>query len=415
MVNQTKNILVLGGGIGGLRCALELERKVPRDFSIILIDKEPYHTFSPLLYEAATAFPRHGSVRRQFHEIRSAAAIPFKALLKHHRIHFFQKDVESIHPNDHTVLFTNQSIARYDYLAIALGSVTNFTHTPGISQFAFALKSLNDALNIRAQLGELFERTPRDPFLTIMIVGGGLSGVELSGELAQAVRHLCQLYGRARSSVSITLVEALPTILADLNPRLRREAFKRLKKIGVRVVTNQSVASYTNGQIIFQDNTTAEADLCVWTAGIRGNPLSESIAGAEQERGFLSVEPSLQLIGHPHHYALGDIAYITDPTHHLRASATAQKAIAQGRLVAENIARAIRDKPPVSFSPLPSRWIVPIGGKYGLIQMSHFKAAGIVAWWLKNIIHFKYLLSILPVGSALRHWIQSAWLTAQND
>jgi len=210
-------------------------------------------------------------------------------------------------------------------------------------------------------------------------------------------------------------VEALPTILTDLATQLQKEALKRLKKIGVRVMMNQSVTSYTNGQIVFQDGTSAEADLCVWTAGIRGNPLSESLIGSQQDRGFLSVEPSLQLVAHPHHYALGDIAYITDPTHQLRASATAQKAIAQARLVAGNIDRAIRDKPARSFSALPSRWIVPIGGKYGLIQIGHFKAAGIVAWWLKSIVHFKYLLSILPVGSALKHWIRSTWLTAQND
>ncbi len=415
MVGTTHNIIILGGGFGGLRCALDLERRLPPEYSVILIDKEAYHTFTPWLYEAATALPRNSNERNQFYEIRKATAIGFTELLRGKRIHFFQKEVEGIHLTDRAITFAGGSIARYDYLVIALGSVANFYSTPGMAGGAYPLKTLNDALTVRAQVYELFERTPRDPYLTIAIVGGGLNGVELAGECARMLKHLCTQFRRDPKTVSLTLLESRPTLLTDLRPRVQHEAMNRLKHLNVSVRTNQHVANYTGQYLLFQDGQQLEVDLCIWAAGIKGNPLGEAISGVQQENGFLCVEPSLQIAGFPTVYAIGDMAYIEDPHKLMRASATAQKAMVQGTLAAENIARSLAGQPPTLFRPLPARYAVPIGGKYALVDAGIITIAGILGWWVKSIIHFKYLWSIMPLHKAMVHWVETTWLGVQND
>jgi NADH dehydrogenase len=381
-------IVILGGGFGGIAAAQELDRLVGADpgVRVTLVNRDNFFLFTPLLHEVAA------SDLDLTHIVN-----PIRKLFR--RVALFTGEVEKIDLEARRVTVSHgeghhHHELPYDHLVLALGAVTNFFGLEGLAERACTMKSLGDAVHLRNRLIGLLEEADfecasaaREPLLTVVVAGGGFAGVETMAAINDFVRHAARFYVRLRDArVRMVLVHPGPVLLPELDPALGRYAAEKLGARGVEVRLGVRVTRASDGAVQLSDGTIIPTRTIVWTAGTTGNPHVGVLpcAGAQ---GRVPVEATLAVPGWPGVWAVGDGAIVPDPHTGGAYAPTAQHAIRQGTRVARNIVAALKRRSPEPYTYRAVGQLAAIGRRAGVAQLFGMKFSGFPAWWLWRTIY----------------------------
>jgi NADH dehydrogenase len=356
-------VLILGGGFAGLGAARKLKDS---EADVVLFDEHDYHTFQPLLYQVATDLLETSAVghplRGLFHEQPNAA------------VH--QDTVTGIDLAAREVQFAEMAPLTYDYLVLGLGAEVNFFGVDG-AEHAFPMYTLSDAVRLKEHVLRSWEAADRDPTkvddgaLNVVIVGGGATGVETAGALAELYRsNFVKDYpSLPQEKARITLVEASPELFSMFKEDLRTWTQRALEKRGVEVLLGEIVASITPTRVTLKSGKVLEAHTLVWGAGLRGNSIGESLGLELQKGNRVAAEADLSIAGHPEVFAVGDIAWITDTKTDEVLPQLGSVALQAGEHAGENIARRIAGKETEPFVYKDKGTMATIGRGAAVIQM----------------------------------------------
>ncbi len=384
MVTSTLNVakprvVILGAGFGGLTAA----RALAKDADVTLVDRHNFQTFLPLLYQVSTAGLAADHV---VHPIRGA--------LRKSGVKFRMGSPLSVDHKNKTVKLDSSEVLEFDHLVVALGSSTADFGVPGVAEYGMGMKGVNEAINIRAAVMRRFEdlcRFEDDTRLSIAVVGGGPTGVEMAGALAELKRGpLKNDMEHAAKHIDIYLIEAGPRILPMFSEKLSARAESDLHKLGVIVRTRTAVREVQSRKIIVKDGDPIPAEITIWAAGVKGEPTASNlnlpIVGSR-----IDVEESLRVNHYPHVWAIGDIAGAKGSDGRFLPM-VAPVAMQQGRFVAKQILRAHKGQPLQPFKYLDKGSMATIGRHKAVVEVKNFRMAGAPAWFAWLWLHLFYLL-----------------------
>lgn len=388
-----KRIVIIGGGFAGTAVAARLERRFRRDenVEIVLFDRENFSVFTPLLPEVPSGAlePKH-------------IVSPLRARLR--RTIVRQAEVRAIDVARQLVVAGHcarcaEYVVAYDQLVLALGSVTNFFGLPGVAERARTMKSLADAATLHDLAIGKFEHADLDPepaarrrLLTFVVAGGGFAGVETAAELNDFVRSARRYYpGIAAADARVVLVHSGDRILPEVSGSLSTYALAKLQSRGVDVRLRTRIAGCDDDGIRLSTGETLPAETLIWTAGVSPNPLLAELPLPRDAGGRLVVDATLAVAGHPNVFALGDCAAVRDPATGVAYPPTAQYAIREGVIAADNVAAAIRREAPRAFRYRPLGLLASLGRHSAVAEVAGVRFSGIVAWWLWRTIYLMKL------------------------
>ena len=392
-------VVVVGAGFGGLTAVRALHRQ-PVD--IVLVDRRNFHTFSPLLYQVASALLDPAEIA---HSIRSILRPLRKCDVR-------LAEVTGVDFDTHRVQTSAGDIG-YDYLVLAAGSVTNYFGIQGLADQSFGLKSLEEAMGLRNRILAAFEQAAweSDPermrrLLTFVVVGGGPTGVEFSGALAELIRHVMRRDFRRLDTreARIVLIEAGPQLLPAFVPKLREDARRQLERQGVEVVLKRAVETVSGSRLTFTDGSGMDAGTVVWTAGVAANPLGERLGLDLGRARTVKVRRTLQVPGHPDVFVIGDMAGHEEAGQPLPMLIPV--AMQEARHVAENISRLRRGGEVVPFRYRDPGIMATIGRNAGIAQIGIVKIDGRLGWFLWLGFHLLQIVSLRSKVVVLLNW---AW------
>lgn len=398
-ISGRPRVVVVGAGFGGLAAVRALDRT---PVNVLLVDRNNYHTFLALLYQVAAA------------ELGSEEIVyPVRTTLRS-RSHaeFCLADVKRV-DLERRVLETAEMEIPYDYLILAPGSVANFFGVPGAAEHCFPLKTLKEAIALRNHILTCVERAAHEPdakrrqrLLTFTVVGGGSTGVEFAGALAELIGGpLPKDYPRVDfRQARIVLLEALDSVLPGLPPRLCSYAQARLGKLGVEVQLQARVNRVTAEAVHLEDGTSIATETVVWTAGVQGNALGCRSGLPTACDGRVEVLPTLEVPDRPEVYVIGDLAYLQEEGHPLPM--VAPVAIQQGAVAARNIARQITGLAPLPFRYANPGMMVILGRNSAVAQIGRRLFTGFPAWILWLAVHIARLIGFRNRLVVLLDW---AW------
>ena len=403
---RKKRIVVLGAGFAGLTFC----RRFRSDFAeIILVDRQNHHLFQPLLYQVATAGLSMPEISR-----------PIRSILSHRKdITVLMDEVTGVDPDKKEVhLKSQKEPLAFDYLVIGLGAQNDYFGHPEWEAHAPGLKSLDDAIRIRQNLLLAFEQAEitEDPetqrrLLTIAVIGGGPTGVELAGACAELARVILRRDFRRiePEKAKIILIEAGDRILSAFDPELSAEAEKQLRRLGVNILKNEPVQTISKERVVLKD-LTIEAGTILWGAGVRGNPLATKLGIELDAKGRIPVSADCSLNQHRNIFAVGDIATLKDGLG--QPVPTVSPAAMQ---MASHVARIIRDeiecrtqithnRPSFVYNNKGS--MATIGRAAAIAQMGRLKLKGYPAWLAWLFVHLIFLIGFRNKAFVLLQW---AW------
>lgn len=372
-------VVILGAGFGGLTAARALAGKA----EVTVVDRHNYQTFLPLLYQVATAGLAADHV---VHPVRGA--------LRKSDVKFRMGSPISIDHKNKNIKLDSSEILEFDHLIVAMGSATADFGVPGVAEFGLGMKNVHEAITIRAEVMRRFEdlcRFEDETRLSIAVVGGGPTGVEMAGALAELKRGpLHNDLAHAADHMDIYLIEAGPRILPMFAESLSDRATRDLQKLGVIVKLNTSVREIKSRKIFIKDGDPIPAEVTIWAAGVKGEPsaglLNLPIAGSR-----ISVEPTLQVEHYPHIWAIGDISGAKDVAGRYLPM-VAPVALQQGRFVAKQIMALSAGKALSNFKYRDKGSMATIGRNKAIVQVKSFKLVGAPAWFAWLFLHLFYLL-----------------------
>jgi NADH dehydrogenase len=380
-------VVVVGAGFGGLAVARELAGS---EVDVLLLDRNNYHGFWPLLYQVATAGLEPESV-----------AYPVRAIIrKHGNADFLMAEVSGVDFEQREVL-TDGGAVRYDYLVLAAGSANNYFGNNALAEHTLGMKDVDEAERLRNHVLTCFEHAVRehDPerrraLLTFAIIGGGPTGVELAGAFRELISHVLHKdypmldIGEAR----VVMIEAMDKILATFPPRLQENARRRLESFGVEVRLNSPVAQVEHETITFKDGSTLPAVTVIWAAGVRAAKLADALAVEQGRAARVKIEPTLHLPSRPEVFVIGDMAYLEGYKPGVAYPMVAQVAIQMGKLAAQNLLRQARGEHMQTFKYFDPGQMATIGRSSAVFDAFGIRLTGFIAWvgWL--FIHLMYLV-----------------------
>jgi NADH dehydrogenase len=388
---KKNQILILGGGFGGLYAALEFERRCDPALEITLVTQENFFLFTPMLHEVAAS-------DLDFTNIVN----PLRKLLRHVRI--FVGQVQSVDLEARRVTVAHgytlhTHILPYDHLVLGLGSVTNFYGLPGLAERALGMKTLSDAVAVRNRLIANLEEADnersdkdREPLLTIVVAGGGFTGVETIGSINDFLRETLPYYPNLKlRMLRLVLVHPGEFVLPELGSKLGSYATAQLRARGIEIHARCKVSGVTSREVSLSDGTVVPSVTLVWTAGTAPSPTLDRI-DLPKKSGKIVVAPTLQVVGRTNIWALGDCALIPNlqqaGTYHL---STAQHASREGTVLARNLAASIRGRQPLPFRFKTIGQLASIGRRTGVARILGVNFSGFIAWWLWRTIYLSKL------------------------
>lgn len=405
-----KTIVVAGAGFGGLTAAVRLESSLRRhpEWRVVLIDRHPYHLFTPALYEVS-AIPRGEALLAS---LKTALAIPIREIIAGRRMTFVQGRIAAIDVSLRRVSLEDTRAISYDILVLALGSETNYFDITGLEEHACPIKTFDDAVKIRNRIEDL---AAEKPALRVVVGGAGPTGVELAGEFSNFLCRLGERLGIGRAcETEIVLIEAAENILPGFDAWAVRRARERLEKLGVTIQTKTRITAVTPAEIQCQNAPAVRYDLLIWTGGVAGNPFYQTLGLPLSNKKTLAVNEFLEVL--PNVFAVGDGAGFIDPGTGALLPWNIPVAEASGRRVAQNIVRRVRGLPPKPFRPLRRYpYILAVSRKYAIADLVFVRLSGLAGWIAKILVELRYLLSILPPARALGRWRRNIALYAAND
>jgi NADH dehydrogenase len=397
-----KKLVIVGGGFGGVNLALQL--KNDPDFNITLVDKNNYNFFPPLIYQVATGFLENSNI-----------SYPFRKLFrKYSNIHFRLGELISVNPESHTILLNNGEIS-YDYLVFATGAESNYFGMENIRKNAIPMKNVNDALNMRNTLLQRLElatiindQAERKRLLTIVVAGGGPTGVEVSGMLADLRRHSFpkdypELMG---TGANIYLVDGGEHLLAPMSAASQNDTYDALKKMGVIIKLKTQVKDFANNQVTLSTGEVIETRNLIWTAGVTAMTF-EGIPAASYGRGKrMLCDPFNKVNGVEDIYAIGDTCTQTHekeyPNGHPQL---AQVSLQQGKLLGLNFRNMMESKPLKPFHYKDLGTMAIIGRNKAVCDLpNHIHFRGFIAWFMWLFVHLISLINYRNRIKTLYNW-----------
>lgn len=398
-----KQIVIIGGGFAGLNFAKTISNN--SDFEITLVDKVNYNFFPPLLYQVATGFLEISSI-----------SYPFRKMLSGSRIRFWMGELQEIVSNENKIILNNGEL-NFDYLVIATGTTTNYFGMENVKKNAIPMKTLEDALNMRNSMLQRIEVASnsknlqeQEELMTIVVAGGGPTGVELSGMFAEMSKTIIHKEYPELSHVKnakIYLVDGGPALLAPMSKNSQEETLKQIKKLGVEVQLNKQVVDYDGQTVSFKDGSTIRTRNLIWAAGVtamRFKGLSDEMFGRSNR---LLVDEFNKVVGTENIYAIGDTAFMeTDKKFPNGHPQVAQPAMQQGKNLAKNLILALANKPQKPFQYYDKGSMAIIGRNKAVVDLPkpkvHFK--GFLAWMAWLFVHLMSLSMPRNKVNTLYHW-----------
>jgi len=379
-----KHILIIGGGFAGINLIKSL--KNDKRFKITLVDKNNYHFFPPLIYQVATSFIEASNI-----------SYPFRKLFSNDKhVKFHMGSLLKVNPENKTIE-TDTGNLNYDYLVLALGTESNFFGMESVKKCALPMKNIEEALYLRNHILLTLEEAARNKDIkeaeklqNIVIAGGGPTGVELAGMLAEMGKYIAQKeYPEIKLGLSnLYLIDALPTLLSPMSRLAQETAYEKLKELGVKILLNVSVKDYTDNKVILSDGNSIETETLIWTSGVIGKEIpglpEESIGKGRR----VLVDAYNKVEGITNIYALGDISLMLAEEKYPKGHPQlAQVAIQQGKNLAANFKR-IEDGKVLEQFRYNDKGSMAIISKYNaVVDLPKHSFNGFVAWLTWLFIH----------------------------
>jgi len=405
MENRKSQVVVLGGGFGGLTFCQHFKHPNTR---VTLVDRTNHHLFQPLLYQVAAAGLSAPEI-----------AQPIRGILSNHpNVTVLFDEVTDFDLKDRKVILADKSL-EYDYLVLALGSRTSYFGHPEWERFAPGLKTLRDALEIRSKVLLAFEKAEnssdaaeRERLMTIVIVGGGPTGVELAGAFAELARTVLKRDFRHidPAHAKIILIEGAPTILSNFPPELSESAKQQLEKLGVQVRTGARVKDLRDKEVELEGGEIIRAENILWAAGVAATTLTEKL-GVELDRGGrIKVKSDLSLPAHPEVFAIGDMALVMQeeakPVPGVSPAAM-QMARHVSRIISDELDLGAGRAPRAPFKYWDKGTMATIGRSKAVAWVGKLKFSGLIAWLAWLFVHLIFLIGFRNKIAVLLQWAYS--------
>lgn len=399
--NGKKRVVIVGGGFGGLKLANKLRHS---GMQIILIDKNDYHQFQPLIYQVASAGMEPSSI-----------SFPFRRIFQNnHNVYFRMAEVRCIFP-DKKIIQTSIGKVDYDYLVFAAGATTNYYGNKHIAEEAMPMKNVAEAMGLQNAILANLERSitcatdkERQELLNFVIVGGGATGVEIAGVLSEMKKSIIPHdYPEMDDSlINIYLIEASSKLLSAMSPAASQKAEEFLRRMGVNILLNKKVMDYKDHKVILQDGSEIATRTFIWVSGIAGVSITNMDPSMIGHGGRIKVDQFNRVPGMENVFSIGDQCIMSgDEAFPKGHPQLAQVAIQQGKLLAKNICRLEKGKElkPFHYKNLGS--MATVGRNKAVADFKKIRIQGFVAWLLWLFVHLRSILGVRNKVVVLLNWV----------
>jgi NADH:ubiquinone reductase (H+-translocating) len=398
-MTKEKEVVIIGGGFGGVSAAKALRKT---DFNITIIDKKNHHLFQPLLYQVATAALSPGDI-----------AMPIRAIFsKSDNIRTVMGEVVSIDSENNRIELNNGEYKEFDYLIVAPGAEYNYfgnndwaTHAPG-------LKTLDNALSIRETIlislekaDQVLDMKERERYLTYAVIGGGPTGVEMAGAIAEiAKRNMMRDFKNiSPDETRVILIEAGPKILNGYPDQLSEKALKALEGMGVNVLLDKPVVEIKKDGVVLDDDFIKTPNI-IWAAGVKASPILQTLNCEFDKMGRVKVNHDLSIPGAENIFVIGDAAYLEDSKGN-PLPALAPVALQQGKYIASLLKKREKNRSVKPFHYVDKGTMATIGRAKAVADIKGFRFSGIIAWLMWSVIHIFFLIGYRNRFRVFAEWI----------
>ncbi len=380
MIEIKKHIIVVGGGFGGIKAALELCRN--KEFMVTLISDQPNFRYNPTLYHTAT-----GGLMRQ-------SSIPLAGIFKDSPVMFVQDKAVKLDRAKQMVKTKDGQVLRYDRLVLALGVVTNYFGIPGLDEYSYGITSPLEVNRFKNHLHKLMVDNGK-PDLNYLIVGGGPSGIELAGALPAYLRQIMKHHGMSSKKLNVQLIEAAPRLLPRSAPGISRAVHQRLKKLGVKVCLNEGVKGEVIDGLMVGDKKILSQTV-VWAAGTANSPFFKDNGFALNPRGKVVVDD--HLLAEKNIYVIGDNADTP-------FSGLAQTAVYDGHYAAHDIEAAAHGNQGAAYRPKTPATVIPVGPGWAAFEYKKITITGLLGWMIRQAADWIGYHDLEPWWKASGQWM----------
>lgn len=399
---EKKRVVIVGGGFGGLKLAQKLKNS---NYQVVLVDKNNYHQFPPLIYQVASSGIEPSSI-----------AFPFRRLFQRRKDFYFRlAEVLSIMPEE-KIIQTSIGKLSYDYLVLAAGTTTNFFGNKEIEEESIPMKTLSESMGLRNAILDNFERAltcatekERQELLNVVIVGGGATGVEIAGALSEMKNFVLpkDYPDLPNSLMNIYLIESQSRLLAAMSEKSSARVLKYLRSMGVNVLLNQRVTDYKDNTVFINDGSTIATRTFIWVTGVAAQKVDKMPTESIGRGGRILVNEYNQVQGMQDVYSIGDQCLMpnADPAWQNGHPQLAQVAIQQGKLLASNLIRLDKGKELKPFRYKNLGTMATVGRNKAVAEFAGIKMGGFFAWLMWLVVHLRSILGVKNKFIVFFNWM----------
>lgn len=379
-MTQKQKVLIVGGGFGGLKAALDMSRH--DSLAVTLVADQPNFRYYPSLYRAAVG----GKTE--------ASSIPLKEIFSGRKVKIIYGQAEKLDRSNKVIQLQGGKQISYDILVIAIGVVTNYFGIKGLAENSFGIKTLEDAVRLRDHIHDQLTQNQR-PDLNYVVIGGGPTGVELAGELPFFIKHIMHRHGISDTKINVDLVEAAPRLMPRMPRAYSTASARRLRRLGVKLLLGKTVQAET-AESLMVDGKPIQSQTVIWTAGVTNHPFFKDNDFDLTDRGKVVVGQYLQ--AGPDIYVIGDNA---DTLY----SGMAQTALYDGKYLAHNLIRQAEGKDMRAYIPKRPVYVTPVGPGWAAVLWGNLQIYGRLGWFLRNAADLRAYSDYEDWFRASHHWV----------